>query len=87
MVRSRVFCSTSPLIAAALKPRAESFSASSSVPSLVRAKMIMASKGSASMIRVSASSLLMPLTIQKRWRMFSAVVVGALIAISAGSFR
>jgi hypothetical protein len=64
IVRSRCFCSMSPLIAAAARPRACSFSASSSVPALVRANTIMASYGSASRMRVSASSLCRPLTNQ-----------------------
>jgi hypothetical protein len=57
-------CWMSPLMAAAEKPRACSLLASSSVPSLVREKMIMPSKFSASRMRVSASSLCMPDTSQ-----------------------
>ena len=64
MVRSRDFCSMSPLIAAAAMPRADNFSASSSVPSLVRANTIIASNGSASRMRVIASSFCRPLTSQ-----------------------
>ena len=58
MVRSRCACTMSPLIAAAENPRARSRSASSSVPCLVRTKMIIPSKVSTSRMRVSASSLL-----------------------------
>src|SRR5690606_31771232 len=50
--------------AAAAMPRAISLPASSSVPALVRANTIIASYGSASRIRVSASSLCRPLTNQ-----------------------
>ena len=56
MVRSRCAWATSPLIAAAEKPRARSRSASTSVACLVRTKMIIPSKFSTSRIRVSASS-------------------------------
>ena len=87
MVRSRWAWATSPLSAAAAKPRAASFSASSSVACLVRANTIMASKGSASRMRVRASSLCRPLTIHRRWRMVVAVVVLALIETSTGSRR
>ena len=87
MVRSRWAWLMSPLMAAAEKPRACSFCASSSVASLVRAKMIMPSNGSTSRMRVSASSLCRPETCQQRWRMFSAVRVLASIWISTGDFR
>ncbi len=87
MVRSRWAWATSPLMDAAEKPLACSFSASSSVACLVRAKTIMASKGSASRMRVSASSLCRPDTSQLRWRMFSAVRVLASIVTSTGSLR
>jgi hypothetical protein len=62
-------------------------SASSSVPSLVRANTIIASNGSASRMRVIASSLCTPLTDQYLWRMLAAVVVVVLIATSTGSRR
>ena len=84
IVRSRWLCWMSPLIASAAKPRARRRSASSSVDCLVRANTIIASKGSASRMRVRASSLCMPLTCQKRWRMLSAVRVLAAIVISTG---
>ncbi len=57
MVRSRTACGMSPLMAAAAKPRARSFSATSSVACLVRTKTIMASPCSTSRRRVSASIL------------------------------
>jgi hypothetical protein len=75
------------LIAMAASPRATSFSASSAVAILVRAKMIIASNGSASMMRVRASSLCAWLTGTNRWRVLAAVVVLAAIAISTGSRR
>ena len=64
MVRSRCDCGMSPLSGAAEKPRASSFSASSTVDCLVRVKTSIPSKVSVSRIRVSASSLCTPLTIQ-----------------------
>jgi len=54
------------LIAAALKPRLLSRSASSTVAIFVRTNTITASKGSTSSMRVSASSLWVPATIQTR---------------------
>ena len=62
MVRSRCACAMSPLIAAAENPRARSFSATSSVACLVRTKTIIASNGSTSSSRVSASILRGPAT-------------------------
>ena len=52
----------SPLMAAAANPRARSFSATSSVACLVRTKTIIASNGSVSRIRVSASIFRGPAT-------------------------
>ena len=63
-VRSRSAWGMSPFSAAAANPRAWSFSASSAVIALVRAKMIMASKLSASRMRVNASILWVPATYQ-----------------------
>ena len=57
-MRSRWFCAMSPLMAAAEKPRARSFSAISSVSCLVRTKTIMASNSVTSRMRVIASNLL-----------------------------
>ena len=62
IVRSRTACGMSPLMAAAENPRARSFSATSSVACLVRTKTIIASKGSTSSRRVSASILRGPAT-------------------------
>ena len=62
MVRSRCACAMSPLMAAAENPRARSFSATSSVACLVRTKTIIASNGSTSRTRVSASILRGPAT-------------------------
>lgn len=55
-------CGMSPLMAAAENPRALSFSATSSVACLVRTKTIIASNGSTSRTRVSASILRGPAT-------------------------
>ena len=87
MVRSRWFWAMSPLMAAAVKPRARSFSASSSVSCLVRTKTIIASNSSTSRTRVSASSLLRWAVMRNRWRMLSAVRVCDLTVISCGSSR
>ena len=62
MVRSRCACGMSPLMAAAENPRARSFSATSSVACLVRTNTIIASNGSTSSTRVSASILRGPAT-------------------------
>ena len=62
MVRSRWLCGISPLMAAAENPRARSLSATSSVACLVRTKTIIASNGSTSSTRVSASILRGPAT-------------------------
>ena len=68
-------------------PRAVKRSASSRVAVLVRTKIITPSYVSISRIRVSASSLCTPLTSQYFWRMFSILVVLALINISDGLFK
>ena len=54
---------------------------------LVLTKIIIPSNVSASRMRVSASSLCTPLTIQKRWRMNSADALVTLMVICSGSCR
>ena len=87
-VSSRRFWAISPLSAALAYPRASNISDSSTVIVRVRTKISIPSKGSASRIRVRASTLFsFPLTSQCRWRILSAADVRSLISICAGSRR